>query len=180
MQKLTKREIGNRNEFDVLHALHRFGWLRTRDLAVLVWMRRQKHHRTIDLTPIYVSETAMRMAQKTLAKLREKRQVNFMNAPDTSVVYGLAEAGVRRLQNHGISDAKSGEDTLKRISLSFFHHRRICNEIAILGMKQGFKVHTEAEISAGRWFGGVKVDFPYFSRHLIMSSNEMEKLICIG
>mgnify|MGYP000853832867 FL=1 len=33
------RAIARENEVRVLRALHRFGWLRTRDLAVLVWQR---------------------------------------------------------------------------------------------------------------------------------------------
>lgn len=31
------RAIAHDNEVRVLRALHRFGWLRTRDLAALVW-----------------------------------------------------------------------------------------------------------------------------------------------
>lgn len=154
MAKPNGPEIANRNEMEVLKALHRFSWLRTRDIASLIWSKKRKRGKGLDLSPLIVSESAMRMAQKTLARLREKKQVNSMRVPDMSVVYGLAEGGARRLRNHGFQNVVNGEDALRRISLSFYHHRRIANEVAILGIIQGFNVITEYEVASGKWFGG--------------------------
>lgn len=74
-------------------------------------------------------------------------------ALDGSLIYGLAEAGARRLAELGIP-AKSGKDQVRRVSLAHFHHRRLTNEIAILASLQGYRVSSEAEIAAGQWFAG--------------------------
>lgn len=43
---------------------------------------------------------------------------------------------------------------MRRVSLSYYHHRRIANEIAILASRQGYRVASEREIAMGQWFGG--------------------------
>ncbi|MEZ0246991.1 MAG: hypothetical protein ACAH09_10170, partial [Methylophilaceae bacterium] len=70
------RAIARANEVRVLRALHRFGWLRTRDLAALVWQRwanqpAEKHN----LQPPIATASGLRMAQRTLRRLRDKRLV---------------------------------------------------------------------------------------------------------
>ncbi|MFH1495665.1 MAG: replication-relaxation family protein [Pseudomonadota bacterium] len=148
------REIARQNELRVLKALHKFGWLRTRDLAALLWVKVKTHIKQ-GFMPVILSvdATALRMAQRTLARLRRDRKVIFTGAPDGSMIYGLAEAGARQLTTLAIP-AKSGKDLVRRVSLSHYHHRRLANEIAILAVLQGFRVATETEISCGQWFGG--------------------------
>ncbi|MEW6766287.1 MAG: hypothetical protein AB1344_10950 [Pseudomonadota bacterium] len=149
------RVLARRNDERVLKALHKYGWLRARDLAALIWMRTGKRARdALRLETVQVDPPSRRMAQRTLARLRMSKKVLNMRAPDGSQIYGLAEAGVRSLADMGIA-AKSGKDQIRRVSLSHYHHRRLTNEVAVLGAMLGYRVSTEAEIAAGRWFGGL-------------------------
>lgn len=156
MAKKDGRAIALDNEVRMLKSLHKYGWLRARDLAVLHWMapwaRRSLGFVIEQLT---IEPSALRMAQRTLARLRRDRMVIFMRAPDGSMIYGLAEAGARRLGELGIP-AKSGKDQVRRVSPSHYHHRRVANEIAILAALQGYRVSSEMEIAAGQWFAGAE------------------------
>jgi hypothetical protein len=148
------RAIAHENEVRVLRALHRFAWLRTRDLAVLVWQCWQR--RALgepELAPSVATGSGLRMAQRTLRRLVTARQVLRGQAPDGSVIYALSEAGARRLQRFGVP-AASGKDLIRRFSAAQFRHRTIANEIAIGGILAGFRVSTEREIAQGRWLGG--------------------------
>lgn len=149
------RAIAHDNEVRVLRALNRFGFIRTRDLAVLVWQRWAAQPPTAepDLQPRQPTAAGLRMAQRTLARLRDSRQVLSSRAPDGSTLYALAEAGARRLQAMGIS-ATTGKDLLRQFSSSHYRHRCIANEIAIAGIVDGFRVTTERETAQGLWFGG--------------------------
>jgi hypothetical protein len=93
------------------------------------------------------------MAQRTVARLRKKRQVLYAHAPDFSRVYALAEAGVRALRERGAL-ATSGKDILRAFSLDHYLHRRIANDVAISALTEGYTVSTERETSQGRWLGG--------------------------
>lgn len=154
MAKKDGRAIARANEFRVLRALHRFAWLRTRDLAVLCWKQwLPKPTGPLNLAAVSPSDSALRMAQRTLKRLRTMRCVISAQAPDGSIVYTLAEAGVRALKSLGI-EAASGKDLVRGFSSAYFRHRCIANEIAIAGIVQGFRVSTEREISQGMWLGG--------------------------
>lgn len=153
--KRDGREMARQNELRVLKALHKFGWLRTRDLAAMLWMPNMRRVGNFQPTAIEVSISALRMAQRTLARLRRDHKVIWLRAPDGSTIYGLSEAGARQLVGLGIP-AKSGKDQVRRGSLSQYHHRRLANEVAILAMLQGYRVATEYEISSGLWLGGVE------------------------
>lgn len=154
--KRDGREIARQNELRVLKALHKYCWLRTRDLAALLWTKSSaKPKGDFVPTPIVVTASAMRMAQRTLLRLRNDRNVIWIQAPDGSTIYGLAEAGARQLVSLGIP-AKSSKDSVRRVSMSHYHHRRIANEIAIVAQLQGYRVASEAEIAAGVWIGGMK------------------------
>ena len=148
-------EIARHNELAVLKALHKYAWLRTRDLAALLWMKvKASPGREFTVAPLMVEASPLRMAQRTLSRLRTDRQVIWRQAPDGSLIFGLAEAGSRRLVSLGIP-AKSGKDQVRRVSLSQYHHRRLANEIAILASLQKFRVSSESEIAAGLWLGGL-------------------------
>lgn len=148
------RKVARENEMRILRALHRFGWLRTRDVAALVFSRwSSKPAAVLSLAPIVATDSGLRMAQRTLRRLKEARLVLTAQGPDGSTVYALAEAGTRSLQALGI-DAASGKDAIRGISAAYFRHRCISNELAIAGIVQGMRVSTEREISRGMWAGG--------------------------
>jgi hypothetical protein len=150
MSKRDGRELARQNELRLLKSLHKYGWLRTRDLAALHWMPAMRRGQLFELATVEVSQTALRMAQRTLARLRRDCKVLWIQAPDGSTIYGLAEAGARQLVSLGIP-AKSGKDLVRRISLSHYHHRRLANEVAIVAVLQGYRVASETEIASGNW-----------------------------
>jgi hypothetical protein len=148
------RQIAKENEIRVLRALHRFGWLRTRDLAGLCWQRwASKLSVPPGLGPIKPTGSAVRMAQRTLRRLRDGRLIITSQAPDGSIISALSEGGVRVLKDAGIT-AISGKDLVREFSSAYFRHRCIANEIAISGIAQGFRTSTERETAQGLWLGG--------------------------
>lgn len=149
------REIARQNETKVLKALHKYGWLRTRDLAALIWGKdKARRPNGLEFAAVRVPDSARRMAQRTLSRLRDQHLVLWRQAPDGSLIYGMAEAGARYLADLGIP-ARSGKDQVRRVSLAHYHHRRLANEVAILAALQGYRVSTEAEIASGLWLGGI-------------------------
>ncbi|WP_291590597.1 hypothetical protein [Comamonas sp. UBA7528] len=150
------RLIAKSNEVRVLRGLQRFGWLRTKDLAALCWTNwenRVAGELLLAATP--AKPSSIRMAQRTLQRLRHKRSVLCAKAPDGSTIYSLSEAGASSLRDLGLQ-AQSGKDLTRSFSSSFFRHRCIANEIAISALLQGFRISTEREIAQGRWCGGEK------------------------
>lgn len=153
MNKQDGRITARKNEIAVLRALHRFGWLRTRDLAALVWHAWvRKPAGMPSLLPAKPTASAVRMAQRTLSRLFSARYVIQGRGPDGSVIYALSQPGARKVQELGIQ-ASSGKD-LVRFSASQYRHRTIANGIAISAMREGFRVSTEHEIARGAWLGG--------------------------
>lgn len=150
------RQVALANETHILRALHRFGWLRTRDLACLVWQSMAKTPAKAgpSLTPPIATPSAIRMAQRTLARLRKQRLVLTTQAPNGSLIHALSERGARVLQGLGVA-AKTGKDLVREYHAAYFLHRNIANEVAISGMLEGFRVATERETAQGRWLGGM-------------------------
>ena len=151
------KAIALSNEVAMLRGLHRFGWLRTRDLALLVWRPRSRRP-SIDgptLVPMDATASELRMAQRTLARLRKKRLILTTDAPNGSRIHALAEGGARALQSLGV-EADTGKDLMRHYSSAFFRHRVIANEVAISGLLEGLRVTTERETATGRWIGGMK------------------------
>lgn len=148
------RIIAREREGRLLRALTRFGFLRTRDCAALraVWSSGASGEPTLKAPVATASD--VRMAQRTLRRLADARQVLRGKAPDGSVIYALSEAGARRLQQSGVP-AVSGKDLIRSFSTAHFRHRTIANEIAICGILAGYRVSTEREIAQDRWLGGV-------------------------
>lgn len=149
------RAVAHDNEVRVLRALHRFGWLRTRDIAALVWHRwaNRAPVEGPNLAPTAAAAAGLRMAQRTLRRMREAHLLLQGMGPDGSTIYAMAEAGARVLRGLGV-EALSGKDLVRSFSTSHFRHRCIANEVAIGAVVQGFKASTEREISQGRWLGG--------------------------
>lgn len=148
------RAVARENEIRLLRALHRFGWLRTGDLAALVWQTWARCPLDApDLKPPLPTVSGLRMAQRTLRRMREKRLVLSNRAPDGSMIHALAEAGVRALQQIGLA-AVSGKDLIRRYSAAYYRHRCIANQIAVGAIVAGYRVATEREIARGLWMGG--------------------------
>ena len=154
MQSKDGRQIARENEIRCLRALHRFGWLRTRDLASLCWRRwPRKPSAPLDVSPVQPTASAVRMAQRTVRRLHDSRLVIRSRGPDGSVIYTVSEGGARALKTAGIT-AISGKDLVRGYSSAYYRHRCIANEIAIAGIVQGFRASTEREIAQGLWLGG--------------------------
>jgi hypothetical protein len=155
MEKRDGRVVARDNDLRLLRALHRFGWLRTRDLAALVWQRwaAKPHAGRPSLQPPMFTPSGLRMAQRTLRRLLQGRLVLQARGPDGSLTFSLAEGGARLLQAHGVK-AVTGKDLMRSFSTSHFRHRCISNEVAIGAIVEGFRVATEREISRGLWLGG--------------------------
>lgn len=156
MGRKDGRVVARENELRVLRALHRYGWLRTRDIAALVWQRWAANAPVEGphLQPPAPTAAGLRMAQKTLARLRDTpRRVVSSKAPDGSLIYALSENGARILQRLGVA-AGTGKDQVRKFSSSHFKHSCIANQIAISAIIEGFRVSTEREIAQGTWMGG--------------------------
>lgn len=148
------RQVARENEARVLRALHRFGWLRTRDLAALCWRRwASRPSGTPGVGPTAPTASAVRMSQRTMRRLRDARLVITAQGPDGSRLYALSEGGARALKDAGVT-AISGKDVVRGFSSAYYRHRCIANEVAIAGMVQGFRASTEREIAQGLWLGG--------------------------
>lgn len=148
------RQRARENEARLLRALHRFGWLRTRDLAALCWQRwASRPAGTPSLAPTVPTASAVRMAQRTLHRLRDTRLVITTLAPGGCTLHALSEGGARFLNETGLA-AVTGKDLVRGHSAAFLRHRCIANEVAIAGIVQGYRASTEREIAQGLWLGG--------------------------
>ena len=128
------RIIAQQNELDTLTNINRFGWLRSRDLAALIW-HDSKH-----------IESGIAMAQRTLRRLKKASQVLTRIAPDGATVYALSESGARRLGEYCAINARSGKDLLRE--MGNYQHRCNANLFAIQQIHAGRNVWTEREIQA--------------------------------
>lgn len=145
-------EIALVNEIEVLKALHKFGWLRSKDLASLIWQKKDKRflNREPEFCKPVSSPSGLRMAQITLKRLKDKKLILSALTPDNSQIYALSQRGANHLNSVGI-DTVSGKDLLRFFSFEQYRHRVISNEISISGILQGFKVFTEREIAQNKW-----------------------------
>lgn len=146
-------EIALSNEIEVLKALHKFGWLRSKDLASLIWQKRDKRftNKEPEFRQSVCSPSSLRMSQITLKRLKDKKLVLSATAPDNSQIYALSQKGANYLNTVGI-DTVSGKDLLRFFGFEQYRHRVISNEISITGILQGFKVFTEREVAQNNWY----------------------------
>ena len=155
MEVKDGREVGIEEQTGIMRLLHRFGWLRTRDLASLSAGAAPKTppKEGPSMKPPIASPVDIRRVQRHLSRLREIRMVLMTQAPNGSWIYALSEKGARTLQGIGVP-ASTGKDMLRRYHAAFFLHRNVANEVAISAILQGFRVSTEREIAQGKWIGG--------------------------
>lgn len=124
------------NETAILIYLHRFGWLRTRQIAALVW-------------PESAEGGGYSMAQRTLRRLKLAHKVIPKLAPDGATIYALGQGGAKLLRDtQGLEEAKTTRDCMR--CLTAYDHRALANDIAIDWIARGKKAWTEHEIQAGR------------------------------
>lgn len=131
------RVLAIENEEHILRALWRFGWLPIRQIAAYIWPK----------------SASPRIAQRTLARLREQREVLWKTGPDGSTVYTLSVAGARRLARDCGIPASATKDVLRYIERNF-EHRCLANALCIWWLNSDFEgaagVYTEHEIATGR------------------------------
>lgn len=157
MSTKNPRKTAILNRLKILQFIHRFGWLKTRDLACLVWLpsRRGDPNQPPDFQPASATSSALRMAQRTIRSLLVSGFLLQTKAPDGALVYSLSQRGADILRQIGV-EAKSGKDLLRAHSIGYYRHRCISNEIAISAWLAGCKVTTENELVRG--------DCPYLNK----------------
>lgn len=156
MAKKDGRVIAQENETKVLRALHRFGWLRAKDLAGLIWQVWADNPKAEpSMLPVQATQSGLRSAQVTLRRMVEAKLLLPATVRSGSRIYTLSQSGAQRLRISGVP-ADSGKDLVRDFSDAHFVHRAIANEIAIAGINDGFRVSTEREVARDRWFGGSK------------------------
>lgn len=149
------REVAVAQQTSIMRLLHRFGWLRTKDLACLAGAAapRTAPKAGPSLKPLAPGRADVRRVQRHLAALKERRLVLMAQAPNGSWIYALSEKGARALQGLGVA-ASTGKDLLRNYHAAYFLHRNIANEVAASAMLEGFRASTEREIAQGKWLGG--------------------------
>lgn len=150
-QNTYKKAILNR--LRILKFLNRFGWLRTRDIAALLWLptSRGDANSAPNFAMAKPTASGIRLAQRTMRDLQKLGFVLQTKAPDGAVIYALSQKGADTLKGTGI-DARSGKDLLRAHSFCYYRHRCISNEIAISALLHGCKISTELELSRGSPF----------------------------
>jgi len=124
------REIARENEVAALHALNKFGWLPSRQLAAWLWPTRTQQ---------------VQMVRRTLNRLRQQGQLLVCTLPNGIPAYALSTSGAARLRERGV-EAKSGKD----LRLGRWQHRAICNWHCIVLRGMGYEIFTEHELYTGR------------------------------
>jgi hypothetical protein len=127
-QNTYKKAILNR--LRILKYLNRFGWLRTRDIAAILWLPTSRGNANAEPDFAMVSPTAsgIRMAQRTMRDLQKTGFVLQTKAPDGAMLFALSQKGADTLKGTGI-DARSGKDLLRAHSFCYYRHRCISTEI---------------------------------------------------
>ncbi len=126
-----RRLTGERNTFDVLMWLHRFGWLTSRMIAALVWP---------------TASQSWPMARRTLKKLLADKLVLVRALPQGGDLYLLSVKGARLLRDSTGVDASTGQGLATGNST----HRACGNWYLITQVQAGLGIWTEHEIASGR------------------------------
>lgn len=125
-----KRLIGERNCFDLLVWLHRFGWLTSRMVAALVWP---------------TASQSWPMARRTLKKMLADKLILARSLPQGGDVYLISVKGARLLQDATGVKAKGGQG----LAIGNSIHRACGNWHLITQVQAGLDIWTEHEIASG-------------------------------
>lgn len=98
------------NQMKVLAGLARFGWLPVKQIAAFYWP----------------NDATTRSADRTLAALRDRREVTFKDRADRTRLYTLTAAGVERV-HHELGEFAKIDAEFARRNEGQFDHRVICN-----------------------------------------------------
>jgi len=128
---LDKRLVGERNRFEVLSWVARFGWLTSRMVAALVWAD---------------AAQSIAMARRTLKALTDEKLLVARSLSKGGAVYLLAAKGARLLGEQAGMDAKSGH----ALAIGNPIHRACSNWFLIRAVQRGLTVVTEHEIATER------------------------------
>ncbi|TCV85826.1 hypothetical protein [Sulfurirhabdus autotrophica] len=134
---------GQRLELDALHLLHRFGWLRAREVGILLYSS---------------SNQSRTLAERLLRRLVEKRQIFFRplqgeNDSKHARAYLLGQAGADRLWEVRGIDAWTSKDIT--ISSTWLHDL-IAHQILAKWKNKGFQIVTGRELHR-RTRSGMKI-----------------------
>lgn len=137
------RMQGHRLELDALHLLHRFGWLRAREIGILLYSS---------------SNQSRTLAERLLRRLVEKRQIfarplQGENGRKLAQAYLIGQAGANRLWEELGIDAWTSKDIT--ISSTWIHDL-IAHQILARWKNKGFQVVTERELHR-RTCSGIKI-----------------------
>lgn len=129
---LDKRIVGERSRANLLHFIHRFGWLTSRMCAALVWTS---------------AAQGWPMARRTLKAMLEEGLLIKRAVPGSGTdAYLLSAKGARLLRDMTGAEASSGQS----MTLGNPVHRACSNWALIDAITQGCEVVTEHEIAADR------------------------------
>ncbi len=126
---------GRENEEQVLVALHKFGWLTTRQIGQIVWPD---------------GKSSIAMARRVLARLKDRRFLVYRPLPQQNHAWVLTTEGAKRLHEMGCEDAKRGTDLLRGKKANVWFHRWLANEILIQSRLPFESFSTEYEIQGHR------------------------------
>ena len=126
-----KRLTGERNAFEVLNWLHRFGWLTSRMMAALVWP---------------TASQSWPLARRMLKTLLADKLILARALPQGGDVYLLSVKGARLLKETTGVGAHSGQALPTGDAI----HRACGNWYLIAQVQAGLGIWTEHEIAAGR------------------------------
>lgn len=130
---LSSKEQGDSLELEALHFLHRFGWLRAREIGLLVYADK---------------ENSKVLAERLLRRLIKKKQISDRplqtdGGGTFARAFLLSTSGAERLRVELGVDARSGKDV--SISSSW-KHDLISHQILALCHNKGFEIVTEREL----------------------------------
>jgi hypothetical protein len=133
MTRPDGRVIAAANESRVLYLIHRLGWALTSDITA--------------------TGINLRVAQRTLKRLREHHQILTKPLPDSRPAHVLAQRGAARVREEWSVEAHATSDTLRSVSMASYRHRVLANDLALWWMGQQGDEHgawTERDILTGR------------------------------
>lgn len=133
--------IGIEYEHQALRLLHEFGALTIQQIAALLYAQGSLHEQARLVGSMY-QNNHLRLAQRLVARMKEKGLVLTHRRPEQSTMVAVAEKGARLLRSEYSIPAKSGKDIIHDVS----GHREAANWAAVYGIRQQITVYTEREI----------------------------------
>jgi len=144
---LKPREVSQRNDIIGLTAIHRFRWLRPREIGNILWVNAEKSRQV----------AGARICKKWLARgyvIQRKLPLHYGYA------YVLSQSGANFLIEHGVPEATTGKrvgdfvgsagknkDQLWLPTKLTFEHDLLATGFLTLMLGNGLEIKTEAEIA---------------------------------